>query len=140
MCYLCVLIRSLQNLGASLKGFNSCGTKLRLRCADSRFAKPRNFLRGRTGCHFLHRAKSNQKARGARPCDPRFKALSKKFSKVFRRLVSKPVLPAKRRRKGFESVRKGDCTADARLMFFEKREGILQAHSRLSRMKFAVAR
>ena len=33
--------------------------------------------------------------------------------------MPKPVLPAKRRRKGFESVRKGGCTADARLMFFE---------------------
>ena len=67
-CCLCALIRGLQNLGASfIKGFNCCGGKLRLRCVDSRFGKPRNFLRGRTGCHFLHRAKSNQKARGAKP-------------------------------------------------------------------------
>ena len=35
--------------------------------ADSRFAGPRISLRGRTACHFLHRAKSNQKAR-ARTC------------------------------------------------------------------------
>ena len=48
------------------------------------------------------------------------KLCRKRFCKVFRRLVSKPVLPAKRRRKGFESVRKGYCSADARLMFFEK--------------------
>ena len=34
--------------------------------------------------------------------------------------MSKPVLPANRRRKGFESVRKGYCSADARLLFFEK--------------------
>ena len=34
--------------------------------------------------------------------------------------MSKPVLPAKRRRKGFESVRKGYRSADARPMFFEK--------------------
>ena len=75
--YLCALNRGLENLEAPFgKGFNCCGAKLRLRCADSRFAKPRNFLQGRTGCHFLHRAKSNQKARGAKPCDPRFKALS----------------------------------------------------------------
>ena len=33
--------------------------------------------------------------------------------------MSKPVLPAKRRRKGFESVRKGYRSADARLIFFE---------------------
>ena len=34
--------------------------------------------------------------------------------------MSKPVLSAKRRRKGFESVRKDYRSADARLMFFEK--------------------
>ena len=34
--------------------------------------------------------------------------------------MPKPVLPAKRRRTGFESVRKGYRSADARLMFFEK--------------------
>jgi hypothetical protein len=33
--------------------------------------------------------------------------------------MPKPVLPAKRRRKGFESVRKGYRSADARLLFFE---------------------
>ena len=33
--------------------------------------------------------------------------------------MPKLVLPAKRRRKGFESVRKGYRSADARLMFFE---------------------
>ena len=41
----CALIRGLQNLESSLKGFNCCGAKLRLRCADSRFEKTRNFLR-----------------------------------------------------------------------------------------------
>ena len=34
--------------------------------------------------------------------------------------MSKPVLPTKHRRKGFESVRKGSCTANARPLFFEK--------------------
>ena len=43
-CCLCVLHRGLQNLDAPLKGFNCCGAKLRLRCADSRFAEPRSFL------------------------------------------------------------------------------------------------
>ena len=33
--------------------------------------------------------------------------------------MPKPVLPAKRRQKGFESVRKGNCTANARPLFFE---------------------
>ena len=61
-CYLCELIRGLENLEAPWKGFNCCSAKLRLRCADSRFGKPRNSLQGRTGCYFLRRAKSNQKA------------------------------------------------------------------------------
>ena len=34
--------------------------------------------------------------------------------------MPKPVLPAKRRRKGFESVRKDSCRAYARPLFFEK--------------------
>ena len=34
--------------------------------------------------------------------------------------MSKPVLPANRRRKGFESVQKGYRSADARPLFFEK--------------------
>ena len=76
----------------SYKGFNCCGAKMSLRCAVSRFAEPRCFLRGRTGCHFLHRAKSNQKARGAKPCDPRFKALPK---------VSLQKFPAARAETGF---------------------------------------
>ena len=41
-CYLCVLLRGLENLGASLK---CCGAKLRLRRADLRFAEPRSSLR-----------------------------------------------------------------------------------------------
>ena len=45
-CLLCALIRGLQNLEASfIKGFNCCGAKLRLRCANSRFAEPRSFLK-----------------------------------------------------------------------------------------------
>jgi hypothetical protein len=62
-CHCGALFRGLRNLGASLKGFNCCGAKLRLRRADLRFGKPRNSLQGRTGCYFLRRAKSNQKAR-----------------------------------------------------------------------------
>ena len=44
------------------KGFNCCGAKLRLRCTDSRFAKPRNSLqRGRFYVLFAS-CKKNQKA------------------------------------------------------------------------------
>ena len=46
ICCLCALIRGLENLETPFgKGFNCCGAKLRLRCADSRFAKPRSFLK-----------------------------------------------------------------------------------------------
>ena len=38
-------------------------------CADSRFGKPRFFPVRETVCHFLRRAKSNQKARGTPSCD-----------------------------------------------------------------------
>ena len=70
ICCFCALIRGLQNLESSfIKGFNCCGAKLPLRYADSRFEKPRSSLRRSTNCHFLHRAKSNQKARGTPSCD-----------------------------------------------------------------------
>ena len=62
-CCLCVLHRGLQNLDAPLKGFNCCGAKLWLRCADSRFAEPRCSLqRGRFYVLFAS-CKKNQKAR-----------------------------------------------------------------------------
>ena len=63
------LIRGLENLEAPLvKGFNFVSAKSLLGRAESRFGKPRSFLRGRTACHFLRRAKSNQKAHGV--CRP----------------------------------------------------------------------
>ena len=63
ICCLCVLIRGLRNFEAPFgKGFNCCGAKLPLRCADSRFAKPRNSLQRETSCHFLRCAKSNAKS------------------------------------------------------------------------------
>ena len=45
------------------KGFNFVSGKLLFGWADLRFAEPRNSLQGSTGCYFLRRAKSNQKAR-----------------------------------------------------------------------------
>ena len=57
------LIRGLQNLESPFgKGFNFVSGKLLFGCADSRFAEPRSFPVGETDCHFLRRAKSNQKA------------------------------------------------------------------------------
>ena len=68
------------------------------------------------------------------------KLCRKRLCKNFRRHVPKPVLPAKRRRKGFESVRKGYRSADARLMFLRKWEGVLQAHSSKRYSKRVAAR
>ena len=91
---LCVLIRGLQNLGSSCEG-----------------------ERGVTFCIVQ---KVTKKHAGRSPATHDSKLCRKSLRKVFRRLMPKPVLPAKRRRKGFESVRKGGCTANARPLFFKK--------------------
>ena len=78
------------------------------------------FSAKRTGLFFLRCAKRTKKHTGRSPATHDSKLCRKWFCRNFRRLVPKPVLPAKRRRKGFESVRKGSCTADARPLFFEK--------------------
>ena len=130
------------------EGFKFVCAKLLFGCADSRFGEPRNSLKKvlivavrSCGCGVLIRGLQNlgssrkgdgfilfacTKRTKSTPevCEPLdsgddSKLCRKKFSKVFRRLVPKPVLPTKRRRKGFESVRKGYRSADARLMFFE---------------------
>ena len=47
VCYLCVLVRGLQNLEAPFgKGFNFVSAKLPLRRAESRFAEPRTSRKG----------------------------------------------------------------------------------------------
>ena len=115
-------------------------------CADSRFGKPRISLKKvlivavrKSHCGALNRGLQNldalckgervvtfcvvqkvtKKHTGRSPATHDSKLCRKWVCNNFRRLISKPVLPTKRRRKGFESVRKGDCTADARLRFFE---------------------
>ena len=131
------------------KGFNLFCARLLFVCAASRFAKPRSFLKKvlivavrSCGCGVLIRGLRNlgaprkgrrvysfcvvQKEPKSTPevCEPLdsgddSKLCRKRFCKAFRRLLPKPVLPTKRRRKGFESVRKGYRSADARLIFFE---------------------
>ena len=44
------------------KGFNLFCARLLFVCAVPRFEKPRSFPERETDCHFLRRAKSNQKA------------------------------------------------------------------------------
>ena len=129
------------------KGFNLFCARLLFVCAASRFAKPRSFLKKvlivavrSCGCGVLIRGLRNLETscernvfgtfrvyekyqkytRGLRTSGlrGRFKALPEVILQKFPRHVSKSVLPAKRRRKGFESVRKGYCSADARPMFF----------------------
>ena len=125
------------------KGFNFVSGNLLFLCADSRFAKPRNFLRKERFSYFsrvrkvpkVHQRFANLWTPGSIQS-----SAGSEFAKAFRRLLPKPVLPAKRRRKGFESVRKGYRSTDARLMFFRKRIIVLQAHRTFSRIKFAVAR
>ena len=131
------------------KGFNLFCARLLFVCAASRFAKPRSFLKKvlivavrSCGCGVLIRGLRNlgapRKGNGfilfactkrtkstPEVCEPLdsgddSKLCRKRFCKAFRRLLPKPVLPTKRRRKGFESVRKGYRSADARLMFFGK--------------------
>ena len=75
------------------KGFNFVSAKPPLRRAESRFAKPRSFLRRSTACHFLHNAKSDKPFpfRGApRFCKPQSSAQTIHFRinkiKSFRRL------------------------------------------------------
>ena len=96
MCYLCALIRGLRNLAASRKGNGF----ILFACTKRTKSTPEV-------CEPLDSGDDSKLCR-------------KRLRRNFRRHVSKPVLPAKRQRKGFESVRKGNCTADARLMFFEK--------------------
>ena len=114
------------------------GRKAAKRCTDSRFAKPRIFIaraaccpdRGmlsmqwkaperETRCYFLRRAKSNTKSTRDFVLRPRFKTLQNIFFVTFPFFVPKPACGAIHFFGCFEPVRKGCCSADARLMFFE---------------------
>ena len=123
-CYLCALIRGLQNLEAFLKkvlivAVRSCGCGVLIRGLRN-LGAPRKGRRVYSFCVVQKEPKSTPEV-----CEPLdsgddSKLCRKRFCKAFRRLLPKPVLPTKRRRKGFESVRKGYRSADARLMFFGK--------------------
>ena len=82
---LCALVRGLQNLEASLKGFNCCGAKLPLRCADSRFAEPRSFPERERVYSFRVYEKNQKYTRGLRTSGlrGRFKALPEKILAKF---------------------------------------------------------
>ena len=116
--------------------FGLCDTAMQ--CAASRFAKPRNSIareacrldRGRlsacqkvskreTDCYFLRRAKSNTKSTRGKPCDLGSKLYRIIFFVLLPSLVPKPVCGATRFFGCFEPVRKGNYSADARLLLFE---------------------
>ena len=93
-----------------------------LRWADLRFAEPRKFpKRERFFVLFACTKRTKSTPEVCEPLDSGddSKLCRKWFCNNFRRHVSKPVLSAKRRRKGFESVRKGYRSANARPLFFE---------------------
>ena len=143
----CYMPRQRQKPPRAAKGFNFVCANLLFWCADSGVAKPRSSLKKvlivevrSCSCGVLIRGLQNleascegervvtfcivqkvtKKHAGRSPATHDSKLCRKRFCKAFRRHVSKPVLPAKRRRKGFESVRKDSCSADARPLFFEK--------------------
>ena len=105
------------------KGFNFVSAKPPLRRAESRFAEPRSSLQGNGLSLFAackkYRKNTPRVATLWTPGDDS-KLCRKYFWRSFRRHVSNPAFRTKRRRKGFESVRKGSSTADAKLLFFEK--------------------
>ena len=104
------------------KGFNFVRAKPPLRRAESRFGKPRTSRKGTVLFFSLVRKERGVPQRFANLWTPGTiqSSIEEGFSRVFRRHVSKPAFRTKRWRKGFESVRKGYRTADARLRSFEK--------------------
>ena len=78
----CAETRFAKPRSSFLEGFNFVCAKPQLRRADSRFAKPRNSLRGRRFYSFRLYEKNGEYPRGLRTSGlrGRFKALSKKIS------------------------------------------------------------
>ena len=89
-----------------------------LRCDDSKHAKPRNFLHRKRVYSFCF-CKKNQKAAGTPSCDLGSKLYGKIFFVAFPAFVPKPVYGTTRFFGCFEPLRKGYCSTDATLMFFE---------------------
>ena len=110
-CCFCVLIQGLKNLETPLKGFNCCGAKLRLRCADSRFAEPRYSLQKERIVTFCVVQKVTKKHAGRSPATSIQSSFEEDSSKVFRRHEPNPAFRTRWRRKGFESVRRSGVTA-----------------------------
>ena len=125
-------------IAAKRQGFNLVLCAPLLRCAVSRFAKPRSFItraacrpdrgklpacqevpKGKRIVTFCGVQKVTQKARGVPPCDPGSKLYGKIFFVTFPAFVSTPVCGATRFFGCFEPVRKGCCSTDARPLLCE---------------------
>ncbi len=106
---------------AKRQGFNLDCTILQLRYADSRFAKPRKFPKGNGFILFASTKRTKSSPEGCDPLDSGdgSKLYGKIFFVTFPTFVPKPVYGATRFFGCFEPVRKGYCSTDARLMFFE---------------------
>ena len=90
-------------------------------CAESRFAKPRKFPKGRRFYVLFastKRTKSSRRAAALSTPGERFKTLQNNFFVILPSFVSKPVCDATHFFRCFEPVRKGCCSADARPLFF----------------------
>ena len=98
------------------------GAKARAACCPNRGELPacQEVPERETECYFLRRAKSNTKSTRGKPCDLGSKLYRLYFFVIFPTFVPKPVYSATRFFGCFEPVRKGYCSTDARLMFFEK--------------------
>ena len=89
--------------------------------ADSRFAKPRNSPKGRFYVLFASTKRTGSSRRAAALSTPRdgSKLYRLCFFVTFPASVPKPVYGATHFFGCFEPVRKGSCSTDARLIFFE---------------------
>ena len=111
-------------------------------CTDSRFAKPRKFPKGNGFILFASTKRTKSSRRAAALSTPRdgSKLYRLYFFVIFPPSVPKPAYGATRFFGCFEPVRKGYCSADARLMFFGK--GLLYSKltgaSRIRRGKLHV--
>ena len=126
---LCALIRGLQNLESPFgKGFNFVRAKSLLWWADLRFAEPRSFPERETVLFFsLVRKEPKVPQRFANLWTPGTIQISARFV-IFAEVAGHHHVTGGTenrkvsgyRRLGFESVRKGGYTSDARLRIFEK--------------------
>ena len=143
------LNRGLQNLGAPFwKGFNFVRAKVLFGWAESRFAEPRSFPERETVLFFsLVRKEPKVPQRFANLWTPGTIQISARFV-IFAEVAGHHHVTGGTenrkvsgyRRLGFESVRKGGYTSDARLRIFEKGMFCCKLTVGVSWMKFVAAR